>query len=957
MTGVGAGFGFVGRQRELDRLLAAVRRPPAVVLVEGEAGIGKSRLVAEALAAGAEGQVLTGFCHPLRDPLPFGPVMDALRGVGPMLPPVERIPPSAGALAPLLPDLADRLPPAPPGPDDPTAGRHRLVHAVRALLGALGRMVLVIEDLHWVDDATRELLLLLARDLPAGLALVLTYRAEDLPPDTPVLGAAYRRPPGVGGALIRLAPLAEPEVHELARAALGPQATPALGRVLFRRSQGLPLVAEEDLITLCEQGDPAALADGAELAADLEQSEVPRGLADAVTERLAGLGPVADRVVAASAVLGVPADEVLLAAVAGLSPEQTAEGLTEALRVAALHEQPGAHYAFRHVLAQQVAYRRIPGPARAALHRRAIEALEGRSPRPLVRIAHHTLALGDRRAWQEAAEAAATQAAALGDSGSAGTLLRSLLAEPGLDAGRRGRVALALSRIAADGVDAGASAQLLAGIIADPQLSVADRGEIRLTLGLLMAIQGGDRAGFCQIEQAVGELTERPARAARAMVALAMNEREGGERRAWELLEAAERALAGAPDEAVAAAVRASRLTFLARQGDPGVWAQLDRLPQSAEDPEVVRQTTRALYNVGDIAVDLGHDRSAGRLLRDSSRLARLAAIPYLECYSRIVLLRLDGLAGHWDGLEERFAALGAEYQELAMAGVERALLTARLAAARGRLALAQREFADAMAFGERESQVTTALRGAAGLAALRLAAGEAEPAAAVLRPVLANLRAAGAWARSAELLPVAVECLLAVDDRAGAEALLQEAQAGLAEVDAPAALAALEHARGLLLDAADRRAAAAAFALARDRWQRIGRPYESARVAERLARALAEPDPVGAQEALGAAEEVYQRLGAASDAARCQHLRRDLGLGRPASPGRRGYGQGLSPRERQVAELLAQGAGNQEIAQALFLSPRTVEHHVANVLRKLGVPRRELRDALTAQDPGSGAT
>ncbi|MFD0351206.1 hypothetical protein ACFQ0M_44540 [Kitasatospora aburaviensis] len=259
-------------------------------------------------------------------------MVDALRAVGPLLPPSDRIPASAGALRPLLPDLADRLPPHPASAGDGLPGRHLLVQAVRALLGALGDVVLVIEDLHWVDDATRELLLLLARDMPPGLALVLTYRAEDLPPDTPALGAAYRRPAGVGGALIRLNPLAETEVHDLARAALGPRATPALTRVLFDRSEGLPLVAEEDLITLCEQRGGSGLTDAADLAADLEHSEVPRGLRDAVTERLAGLSADASAVAAAAAVLGVPAGEELLAAVSGLDRQATADGLTEALR-------------------------------------------------------------------------------------------------------------------------------------------------------------------------------------------------------------------------------------------------------------------------------------------------------------------------------------------------------------------------------------------------------------------------------------------------------------------------------------------------------------------------------------------------------------------------------------------------------------------------------------------------
>ncbi|WP_234348532.1 AAA family ATPase, partial [Kitasatospora sp. MY 5-36] len=73
----------MGRQPELDRLTDSMLRPPAVVLIEGEAGLGKSRLVAEAAAraAAAGRRVLTGFCHPLREPLPFGPVVDALRGV------------------------------------------------------------------------------------------------------------------------------------------------------------------------------------------------------------------------------------------------------------------------------------------------------------------------------------------------------------------------------------------------------------------------------------------------------------------------------------------------------------------------------------------------------------------------------------------------------------------------------------------------------------------------------------------------------------------------------------------------------------------------------------------------------------------------------------------------------------------------------------------------------------
>ncbi|WP_344337248.1 helix-turn-helix transcriptional regulator, partial [Kitasatospora putterlickiae] len=170
---------------------------------------------------------------------------------------------------------------------------------------------------------------------------------------------------------------------------------------------------------------------------------------------------------------------------------------------------------------------------------------------------------------------------------------------------------------------------------------------------------------------------------------------------------------------------------------------------------------------------------------------------------------------------------------------------------------------------------------------------------------------------------------------------------------------AALDLARGLLSAAAGEPGAVEAFTLARDRWRDIGRPYEAARADERIAVALAPVDRARAAERMTAAERVYLDLGATTDTARCRKLRRDLDLGGIGSPGRRGYGKRLSPRERQVAELLAQGAANQDIAQALFLSPRTVEHHVANVLHKLGTSRAGTAQALAragSEDEGGPA-
>ncbi|MER5352284.1 AAA family ATPase [Kitasatospora sp. NPDC002551] len=975
------GPGFVGRVRELARLADGLARPPAVLLVEGEAGAGKSRLVTEALRAlrglpGSEAggpdttatdaagpgatapgrAVLVGRCHPLREPEPLGPVVDALRDATALLPPPGTLPPSTGALRRVLPDLADRLPPAPPDGGELLSARRLLAQGIRALLTALDDPVLVVEDVQWADDATLDLLLRLARDLPPRLVLVVTYRPEDLPPGAPAPAAAYRGAPsgpGAGLGLLRLGPLEEAEVTELARTALGAAVTPDLARVLYERSLGLPLTVEEDLKALAERPAPRRAAD---LAAWLARAEVPRGLADALAGRLARLGAHAAAVVDAAAVLGVPADEDLLSTVAGLAPEAGGGGLAEALRAGVLRETSPDRYAFRHPAARRVAHRRIPGPGRRLLHRRAVAALEAHDPRPLTRIAEHTLAMGDRRAWQDLAQAAADQAVALGDPGDARRMLRSLLDEPDLDPHRRGRAALALARLAADDVDPAASVQVLSGMVADPRLPVADRGEIRLALGFLTAVHSGNRAGFDRIREALEELEERPVRAARAMVAISMDERDGAGRHAAEWLARADRLLAANPDEDVAAAVRATSLTFQARDGDPAVWDRLDELPRASERPEVMRQTTRALYNTGEIAIELGYDTRAAHLLTESRRLARLTAIPYLECYSRLALIRLDMLAGRWEGVEQRFAALGAEFDDLAMAGAERSLLFGRLAAGRGRLALAREEFEIAARFGQRESQVTVALRAAAGLGGLQLLEGDTAGAVATAGPALATARQAGAWARTAELLPVAVEALLATGGRAEAEAVTTEAAEALTDRGAPAVSAALDQARGLLLAADAGPEAAEAFIRARDRWQDIGRPYEAARADERIAAALAPVDRARAAERMAAAERVYLALGATTDTARCRKLRRDLDLGGIGSPGRRGYGKQLSPRERQVAELLAQGAANQDIAQALFLSPRTVEHHVANVLHKLATSRAGTAEALARADAEDAA-
>ncbi|MFP1629641.1 hypothetical protein ACLB9X_31795 [Streptomyces sp. 5K101] len=545
---------------------------------------------------------------------------------------------------PLLPDLSDRLPPPLPRPPGLGAEKYQLVQAARTVLGALGPAALVIEDVHWVDQATRELLLLLARDLPEQLALVLTYRGEDLPGHTPVLGVAYRRPPGTGGAEIHLLPLSEREVRPLATAALGPRAAAAVGGVLYERSAGLPLVAEEDLITLARHGRYADYVTTSDYVTELQHAEVPRELREAVTERLSGLSPRGLAVLEAAAV-AVPATETLLSQVSGLDTEEGAQGLSEALGTRVLQESCSTRYAFRHVLVSRSSTSTSPGTGGTdCTSGRSIPCVHCHRPRGSDRTPH--LALGDRDSWLQQAEAAVDQAITLGDEGTAAALLHRILTEERTDPGLRGRAALALARITVNAVDYTGSAAVLRRILADPQLSSTIRGEIRLSLGILMVHHAGDRAGFGEVEQAVDELADNREAASRAMAVLATNEQDGASEQAHMWMERARDALRGSSDAAARAALDVTRFTLMARNGDPAVWALVEEVPRHSDDPAVLRQTVRTLFNVGEIAIELGHTERAAALLEESRKLAQHLGYPRAECYSRTAQLRLDGLAG-----------------------------------------------------------------------------------------------------------------------------------------------------------------------------------------------------------------------------------------------------------------------------------------------------------------------
>ncbi|MFB7620492.1 AAA family ATPase [Kitasatospora sp. NPDC056181] len=937
ITGASPAPAFVGRERELAVLLSAARSRPSVVLVEGPAGIGKSRLIAEASAVlAAEGvRVLTGRCHPLREPLAYGPVIEALRDADAWLPPREgALGASAGWLAALLPDLADRLPPPPHPAAGPVPARHQIAQAVRTVLDAVSPALLVIDDVHWADEATRELLLLLGRDLPADAALLLAYRAEDLPGRGPLLGAAFRRPPNTSGAELALGPLTEQDVTDMARSVLGPAATPALVRALHSRSEGLALVAEEDLLALRDH--PGGVPGG-----------VPRSLREVFAERADRLPRAAAALADAAAVLEVPVGEGLLADTVGLEPAPAAEALTAALTAGVLRELGPDRYGFTHALARRAHYDNIPGPERTRLHRRALAVLWTLPNPPLVQIAHHTRQLGDTGAWLEHALAAADQAVEVGDQGTAATLLHEILEEPRLPSALHARAALSLARIAWDATEYTRTIATLRRIVAGPGLPAAARGEIRLDLGLMLLNQAADPSGEAEIERAVDELVDdRPELAARAMSVLAMWETSrfsAAEQRAW--IERAQATIADSDDRAARASVTANRITLMASMGVPGTDDELAALPREDQDPEVVRHTARALANAAEVGICLGQDERAARHTEESLALAERHHAHALIVHCRSYRLLLSWTAGEWSDWEERYAAFRADYLDEPLA-VDDLLATVQgiTAAARGRTARAVERFGRVLARDPQRKNVN-ALGAAAGLARVQLARGDDEEAWRTVTDYLPLLPRKEQWVYAWDLAPAAVEIALHRGDPAGAEDLAAQHRAGIEGADAPGAQAESLVCEGLVLRAQDPDGAADRFDRARLLWSAIGRPYHAALAGEQTARALAGLHDGRAAALLTGIVEVHERLGATSDAARCVRLLRDLGQERPRPRGRAGYGDRLSPREQQVGRLLADGATNKDIAAALFLSPRTVEQHVAKVLRKLGCTRDEVRD------------
>ncbi|NRQ39338.1 AAA family ATPase [Nonomuraea sp. NN258] len=938
---------LVGREAQLAALLGAITRPPAVTLVQGEAGIGKTRLVRSAIELLRDDArtVLLGHCHQIREPFPYGPVFDALRHVAGALPDRDRLNPVIGALRGHLPELAGHLPPAPsPSPlDDPRAERHRLFRAVHALLAAAAPVVLVVEDLHWADDGTRDLLRFLTDQPPDGLSLVVTFRREGLPVPGLPFGHAYRRTPGANTEVISLTPLDVAGVRSLTGALLGRALSLDFAAKLHERTAGVPFVIEEVVRALI---DGEALLPGGEEESDvLDRITVPLLLREAMAEQLTGLSPAALHAVHAAAVLRLPADEPLIAAVSGdVAPPGA--GLRQALKAGVLLEHADGQYGFRHALAQQAVYDAIPGPDRRLTHKRAMAALTTLDPPPLVQLAYHARCAGDFEAWQRHGSAAADHAAALDDIPLAVEVLEGMLADPKLPREARGPLVLQLSKLAAIGLSHRRVVRLLRHLLSDDFLSRRVRGEARLNLGVLLANQAGAIAeGRREVMAAIPDLDDQPGIAARGLALLAMpswGDETLATHRQW--MEQAERLVAKAGDPEQKATVLANKISHAMLTGDATAFDLADTLPADHPSPAVRRQAARGYSNLCDAATALGHYGTAERWARRARRIAEETGALYSAYLVEVSSIRLALLTGRWDGLWERAVAAVEMTLEAPLLAVDARLALGMMALSRGEWEEAG-DHLEAAGVRDLESAFLPVAAAASGaLVELHLARDCVPAALEEAGRALTWLRRKGVWMWADHLVPPTVTALLKSGRPEEAAELTSELAAGIVGRTAPSAEAALETARGILAQAAGRfEEAAACHARARAAYETMPAPYVAARAAEAEAAALLElGDSKAATDLVAGAAERYAALGATHDAARCRRLLRETGAaGVPRKGGRKGRSGVLSPREAEVARLVAMGRTNREIAEVLFLSRRTVDTHVAKVLQKLGVRTR----------------
>jgi DNA-binding CsgD family transcriptional regulator/tetratricopeptide (TPR) repeat protein len=988
MAGTVASSRFVGRTAELGRLEAAFAHAgggdPLTLCVGGEAGVGKTRLVARFAGRVRErgGQVLLGGCVELGETaLPYAPLAQALRGLGRGLEPEaldELVGPGRPLLARLLPELGQEE--GSTGLAGGSWGQAQLFEALLALLERLADRsptVLVVEDLHWADRSTLDLLAFLVRNLQAGLLVVLTYRTDELHRRHPLRPFLAELDRSGRAERLEVDRFDRPEVADLLAGIIGTRPDDGLVGQIYRRSEGNAFFAEELL---------AATHPGADNGRSL-----PPSLENVLLSRVQVLPEDAQATLRLVAAAGGRVGHGLLAAVSEL-PEAD---LLAALRAAVAHQvlvpDPATEtYAFRHALTQEALYAELLPGERARLHAAFARVLAERSQlaepdrvAAPARLAYHWVRAHEpARALPAAVEAGLQSEAAYGFADAQRHLELALeLWDQVADADERlGLDRAAVLQHAADSAylagDPNRAITLTRAALAsvDAAADPVRAGLLHVRLGGYLRATGGEGA-FAEYEAAVRRVPASPPLAERAQVLAAFGEALITQARFRESRRLCEEAIAIAGqigalvEEGDARRALGVDLAFLGDlEAGVGELAEARRIVEAVG---TVDQVARTFATWSGLLETFGRLEAAAGLALEGAELAASQGLgrwhgPFLTATAARALFGL----GRWDDAEVLLGrAADRVAPELAATWVYIHTARGQLDLARGRAAAAAEHLAVARdAYAQTVTQpwfATPLFVATAELAVLEGRLPDADAA------VAEGLRVAGAdpgyaaplyalglraAADRAELARARRDDEEVLEARRAGDTLAGELRARLSPEGADGAVTTPRtEAQAVLCQAElarlDGRTDPDLWEASAKAWERLGEPYPTAYARWRQAEALL-LGGLGREQvepSLRAAHQTTVELGAAPLRAEIEALARrgrlDLGseaaataAAKPSSPL---DPLGLTAREQEVLALVAIGRTNAQIAETLFISPKTATVHVSNILTKLGVRNR----------------
>jgi DNA-binding CsgD family transcriptional regulator/tetratricopeptide (TPR) repeat protein len=957
---------LIGRAAELAELEAALRDAadgrPSLAFVAGESGVGKSRMVSELATRAREdgSRVAVGECVELGDEeLPYAPIVSVLRSLARDHDPVlDELPPAARAeLAALLPELGDA---ARADGGETTQGQPRLFEALLTLLDLLGReqpFALVLEDIHWADRSTRAFLVFLARSLWSERVLVIaTYRSDELHrrhPLRPLLAELER---DTRSRRIELSRLSREELADLLEDILGGAADAELVERLYARSEGNPLFTEELL---------AARLDG--------RGGLPTTLRDALMVRIERLSEPAQEVLRVLSA-GRRLAHGVLADASGLEAGELRTVVREAAESNVIVADERGRYQFRHALLREVVHDDLLPGEHSELHLALARALE----RQLVKsgadalitagIAHHYFQAGAQREALIASVRAADAAERVHAHGEAGALLERALdlwprvADAADSAGcDRDELLTRAARALINHGEYGRAEQLLRAAVADVDETAEPRRAADLLELLSRAQWSLGRASESResMDRAVALLPEDDTSPLRARVLARQAKAAMLQGRFSEALPAAEAAF-GAARHADAKGPLADALNamghsqILMGEVEDGV----ARLREAIAISPPGFERSSAWSNLADALHLVGRTREG--LAQAESGLADTAVGGAYSDWLTLGVVDLRWALGDWAGARAMLPPRGKRYIGMTLAYAETLRAAIALADGEHDEARASLTRANEVVQGSREPQFLGwygSLRGelerrCGDLAAARAAiddgldaiefCSEDLPRMALLSETGASIEADAAQ-RARDLGDHAAER----EAISRAESFVMRAEAYAADDARPVEKARLATATAHLARARGE-ADPALDAAAAEAWRAVERPYPAAVAELRRAETLvARGDRDAAGEQLAAVREAADALGAPWLRSEADGLasRARLALPgvaaaeEPAPAGEDPFG--LTPRERQVLELLAGGATNREIGAQLFMAEKTASVHVSRILAKLDVRSR----------------